>query len=110
MKPQTHRVQRGESLYSIAKQYNMTVNELKQLNDLNSNNLQAGQKLKVSTDDVNALQKTQENKPIIHKVKRGETLSSIAQKYGCKISDIKKWNNRTSDRLNVGDKLTIRKN
>ncbi|MBN2767460.1 MAG: LysM peptidoglycan-binding domain-containing protein [Paludibacteraceae bacterium] len=113
IKPETHRVQRGESLYSIAKTYNMTINELKELNNMTNNALQAGQKLKVNagTNRNVASSKTLAKKEttITHKVKSGENFSTIAKRYGCKVSDIKKWNNRTSDRLDVGDKLVIRK-
>ncbi|MBQ3679994.1 MAG: C40 family peptidase, partial [Paludibacteraceae bacterium] len=42
-----------------------------------------------------------------HTVKNGETLSSIAKKYGCTISQLKKWNNLRSTRINRGQRLTV---
>lgn len=114
VKAETHKVQRGESLYSIAKMYNMTVDELKELNGMNDNGLQAGQKLKVNAGEGGnvASKKTAAKKEttITHKVKSGENYSTIAKRYGCKVSDIKKWNDRTTDRLDVGDKLVIKRN
>lgn len=113
VKAETHKVQRGESLYSIAKMYNMTVDELKELNDMTGSSLQAGQKLKVNADEGGnvAAKKPAAKKEttITHKVKSGENYTTIAKRYGCKVSDVKKWNNRTSDKLDVGDKLVIRK-
>ena len=113
VKAETHKVQRGESLYSIAKMYNMTVDDLKELNELSGSNLQAGQKLKVNAGEGgNVASKkpaAKKETTITHKVKSGENYSTIAKRYGCKVSDIKKWNNRTTDRLDVGDKLVIRK-
>jgi membrane-bound lytic murein transglycosylase D len=113
VKAETHKVQRGESLYSIAKMYNMTVDELKELNDMTGSSLQAGQKLKVNAGEGGnvAAKKPAAKKEttITHKVKSGENYTTIAKRYGCKVSDVKKWNNRTSDKLDVGDKLVIRK-
>lgn len=113
VKAETHKVQRGESLYSIAKMYNMTVDELKELNELSGSSLQAGQKLKVNAGEGgNVASKkpaAKKETTITHKVKSGENYSTIAKRYGCKVSDIKKWNDRTTDRLDVGDKLVIRK-
>ena len=113
VKAETHKVQRGESLYSIAKMYNMTVDELKELNEISGSSLQAGQKLKVNVGEGgNVASKkpaAKKETTITHKVKSGENYSTIAKRYGCKVSDIKKWNDRTTDRLDVGDKLVIRK-
>jgi membrane-bound lytic murein transglycosylase D len=44
-----------------------------------------------------------------HTVKKGETLSSIARKYGCTVNDIKKWNGLKSNTVKVGQKLKIKK-
>lgn len=113
VKTETHKVQRGESLYSIAKMYNMTVDELKELNSMNDNGLQAGQNVKVNAGEggnvASKKPSAKKETTITHKVKSGENYSTIAKRYGCKVSDIKKWNNRTTDRLNVGDKLVIKK-
>lgn len=46
-------------------------------------------------------------KPFTHVVRSGETLGGIARKYGVTVSQIKKWNNLRSDRINVKQRLTI---
>ena len=44
---------------------------------------------------------------IIHRVRSGEMLGSIALKYRCSVSQIKRWNNLRSDRINIGQRLVI---
>ena len=46
---------------------------------------------------------------IVHRVKRGDTLSSIARLYNTTVAALKSWNARTirGSRINVGDRLTI---
>lgn len=48
-----------------------------------------------------------EPKYTVYKVKSGDTLGHIAQKYNVGVADIKRWNKLTSDRLKIGQKLTI---
>ena len=92
-------VQKGDSLYTIAKKYNTSVNELVKLNNLGSNSLSIGHKLKVHrAESVN-------NNTYI--VKNGDNLFSIAKKYNTSVDSIKKKNKLTSNLLNVGQKLII---
>lgn len=95
-------VQSGDSLWSIAKKFNTTVDELKYLNNLTSNLLSIGQKLKIS-DSNDA---TSNN---YYTVKKGDTLYSIANMYGLTVNELKKLNNLTSDNLSIGQSLIIEK-
>lgn len=112
----THKVVAGESLYVIARKYNMSVDELKSLNGLTSNTIMAGQKLKVAkaeTQQEVSQEKTATtslNQPVVHTVKSGETLYAIARTYQCTVKEIKEWNPGLSDRIKVGDKIKIAKN
>jgi membrane-bound lytic murein transglycosylase D len=45
--------------------------------------------------------------PTHHKVKKGETLASIADKFGCEISDLKVWNHLKTNRAPVGAMLKV---
>jgi membrane-bound lytic murein transglycosylase D len=61
------------------------------------------QKLDTLSMDILAAQEMTK----VHLVRKGESLGSISQKYGCSVSDLKSWNNLTSNTLHSGKKLTI---
>lgn len=112
--PVSHKVAAGESLYSISKLYKISIDELKTQNNLSTNKLQPGQTLQipgsVSATTISAIKAKSTPAYAYHKVRSGETLSSIALKYNCSINDIKKWNKKSSDKLSLGDKLKIQSN
>ena len=92
-------VKSGDTLYSIANKYGMTVNELKDLNGLTSNTLSIGQQLVVSEGNAATLD--------TYTVKAGDTLYSIANKYGLTVNELKQLNNLTSDILSIGQVLNV---
>ena len=98
----TYVVKSGDSLWSIAQKYNMTVNELKALNGLTSNNLQVGQVLNVGTTSNNT-----PNTGNTYTVKSGDSLWSIAQKYNTTVNELKSLNNLTSNDLTIGQVLKV---
>ncbi len=95
-----HAIVKGDTLYSIAKKYNTTVEKIKEFNNLESNNLQIGEVLKIPTI-INL------NNYIIYKVKKGDTLYSIARTYNTTVLEIKNLNNLTSDNLSIDMNLKI---
>ena len=94
-------VKSGDSLYSIAKKYNTTINELKQLNNLKSNNLSINQVLKIPTNSEEF------NKYITYTVQKGDSLYSISKKYNTTVDKIKNINNLTNNALSIGQVLKI---
>jgi len=96
----TYTVKSGDTLYSIARNYNTTVNELMSLNNLTTSVLSLGQVLKLPTT-------TEENGYIEYAVKSGDNLYAIAQKFNTTVDEIKKINNLTSNLLNIGQILQI---
>ena len=92
-------VKSGDTLWSIARLNNITVDELKKINNLNSNMLTIGQKLKINTKISN----DQTN----YTVKSGDTLYSIANKYGISVDELKSSNGLTSNILSIGETLVI---
>ena len=96
----TYTVKSGDSLYSIAKAYNTTVSELKQLNNLTSNLLSIGQVLRLPTTATTPTNKT-------YTVKSGDSLYSIAKAYNTTVSELKQLNNLTSNLLSIGQVLKI---
>lgn len=97
----TYTVQKGDSLYSIARKLGTTVNELKSLNNLTSNNLSIGQILKIPTEFVT----DDENE--IYVVEKGDSLYSISNKFNTTVDELKTLNNLSSNTLNVGQLLKI---
>ena len=87
----------GDTLYSIAREYDTTAEVLKDLNTLTTNILSVGQKLVVPSDNSN-----------IYVVKRGDTLYSIAKKYNITVDRLRQLNNLSSNNLSIGEKLIIR--
>lgn len=134
-----HKVKRGDTLGNIASRYGVSVNQLKQWNGLRSTNINVGRSLRVSNPYLVAKKTETEieNKPIIakeqtttlspdgtmqiiksqraetkntyHKIKRGETLASIAKKYNVSTTDLKTWNKLSSNNLIAGKNLVIKK-
>ncbi|SMO41403.1 ABC-type branched-chain amino acid transport system, substrate-binding protein [Saccharicrinis carchari] len=91
-----HRIQRGETIYSVSKKYRVSQNNLENANpDLDPAHLPLGFVVKIPKDVVKSKQLAQipsSNDIIIHTVKRKETIYSIAKKYGVEIADIQEAN------------------
>lgn len=131
-----HIVKSGETIASIAKRYHMSVAELKSLNNLKKNYVKPKQRILVYTKTSTtktihpvsiasiaqeAIKKdstpekklsvsqpvSKESSPVIHVVKSGESLGSIAQKYRCSIDQLMKWNNLNNNKIIIGQKLKI---
>ena len=93
-------VKSGDSLWGIAKKYNTTVQEIKNLNNLSSNLLSIGQQLKVPQEEIS-------QDYIVYTVKSGDTLYSVARQYDTTISNLVDYNNLNSTSLSVGQTLLI---
>jgi len=92
-------VKKGDSLWSIANEYNVTVNELKQANNLTNNLLSTGQVLTIP--------KQTSSNNVTYIVQSGDSLWSIAKKYGITVDELKNYNNLSSNTLTIGQKLQI---
>ena len=118
----THKVGSGETLYSIAKRYNMSVADLTAANHIKGEHIQAGQTLKVSLaaakNAAPAAQavktvakggKAAEAKPSVpasYTVRKGDTLHAIAARYNLKLSEIKKLNHG-NDNIKAGQTIRL---
>lgn len=97
-------VKPGDSLYSIAKNYNLSVDDLRKYNKLDNDLLSIGQKLKIPNSDINV---EDENDYLIYVVRPGDSLYSIAKKYNMSVEDLIKLNNLKSNNLSIGQHLKI---
>ena len=97
-------VKSGDSLWSIAKKYGISVDELKAANNLTSNVLQIGQRLNIPS--MSGITTKPENY-INYTVKSGDSLYSIASKNDLTVQELKNYNNLTSNVLQIGQILKI---
>lgn len=104
-------VERGDNLFSIAKKFNVSLEDLKRWNNLEDLNVDQGYKLSLAGNDEPEAQATNnaEVKVTEHVVEKGENLGSIARKYDVAISDIKDWNNLEDNNIQLGAKLIVGK-
>ncbi len=94
-----HVVQQGETLFSISRQYDVTVSELRLWNNLDSDDLQTGQVLRLTPP-------TGEDR-IVHTVQPGESLFGISRQYNVTIAEIQQWNSIDGTALDAGTELII---
>ena len=100
----THTVKTGETLFSIARQYEVSVTQLRDWNNLEDNELSVGQQLIVGQE-----QGATPNQPqaVTHTVQPQETLFSLSKQYKVSISAIKQWNDLSGNNLSIGQELTL---
>jgi LysM repeat protein len=111
----THTVEKGDSLWKIAKKYQTTVSELKSLNNLESDFLQVNQKLKISAVAAAETAEKTASKPAsttvsatsVYVVKKGDYLGKIANQFSTSVAALKSINRLTSDMIFVGQKVKI---
>ena len=99
---QEYVVKAGDTLYGISNQFGVSVTELAELNGIKGDNLQIGQILKIPSKSG-----SNPNNMFMYTVKVGDTLYSIAQKYGTTVSEIKNLNYFKNDNLQVGQVIRI---
>ncbi|MBQ2408456.1 MAG: LysM peptidoglycan-binding domain-containing protein [Bacilli bacterium] len=92
-------VKKGDSLWSISKMFNTTIDAIKQANNLTSNMINANQRLIIPKGNQ-----------IVHTVVHGDSLWSISVKYNVSINELKSYNNLTSNVLYSGQKIKIPNN
>ncbi|EUJ28718.1 LysM peptidoglycan-binding domain-containing protein [Listeria grayi] len=113
----TYTVVSGDNLSKIAAKYKVTVANLKSWNNLKSDTIYVGQKLKVSKATSTPAPKPSAPKPTApststaktYTVVSGDNLSKIAKKYKVTVANLKSWNSLKSDTIYVGQKLKVSK-
>lgn len=123
-----HVVRRGETLSRIAQKYGLSVSELMQANQMRSTRLSVNQTLvlpiragapgsrtagastsRSTAKPAVARSPVSGRAPVVHRVRSGDTLGSIARRYATTVAEIKRLNRLTSDRLSIGQRLTVKR-
>ena len=114
----THTVKGGESLYAIGKKYRVAAEEILKANQLNGAKIRPGQHLVIpgiqegettkSASPAEGQQPEEIKIPETHKVKKGETLASLAKKYGLEVEHLKRINELKSSKLKAGQTIRLR--
>ena len=112
-----HRIRRGENLGLIAAKYGVSVNQLRDWNNISGNKIMSGKNLRIYPDGNQNYASVNETKTNVtknnlykYKVKRGDNLSEIAEKFGVSIQQVKKWNNISGNNIMAGKTLKIYNN
>lgn len=109
-----HKIRRGETLGLIAAKYGVSVNQLRDWNNISGNKIMSGRNLRIYPDggqnyvSVNEPKNTvTKNNVFKYKVKRGDSIGEIADKFGVSSNQIKKWNNLSSNKILAGKTIKI---
>lgn len=124
-----YKVKSGDYLGKIAGKYRCSVAQIKKWNNLKSNDIRVGQSLRIyrggvvssqsssssssstssssSSSSTSSSSSSQSGNKITYTVKSGDYLGKIAEKHGVGLSELKKWNNLTTNNIKVGQKLVI---
>ncbi|HEY6906111.1 MAG TPA: LysM peptidoglycan-binding domain-containing protein, partial [Ignavibacteriaceae bacterium] len=105
-----HRIRRGENLFAIAKRYGVYVSDLRDWNNISGNKIYSGQKLKIYTNrnfaSDNSTTSSRSNL-YRYKVRRGDTVSELAERFNVSSSQIMAWNSLNTNKIYYGQTLKI---
>jgi len=117
----TYKVRKGDNLGSIAKENNITLEELKRINNLSDSKIHQGQELKINEDrdDINRNAVAQRitkkkdvkiesnEKMVSYKVRKGDNLGSIAKENNTTVEELKRINNLSDSKIHQGQELKV---
>lgn len=109
-----HRIQTGDTLSGIARTYGVSVSSLRKANKLRNSRIRAGKNLLIPVSGSAAriahqsAGSSDKNSKVTHRVKKGDTLWSIARRYQVKLGELMAWNNlKAEDVLSLNQTLTL---
>ena len=118
-----HTIQAGETIYRVSKIYNVTVDNIKQWNNLTQNTVEIGQDLVImegntkpavyaeptSTKTYSNPSVSSNNNTKYHTLQSGETVFRLSKIYGVSVDEIVRWNNIKNFSVSVGQRLVVKK-
>jgi membrane-bound lytic murein transglycosylase D len=109
-----YKVKRGDSLGEISKKFDVTIAQIKKWNKLKSNKVLIGDNLVIhGTEQVSSLgdnNKKVTNDVVKYRIKSGDSIGEIAEQFKVSVSDLKDWNNLSSNKIITGKTLNIYSN
>ncbi|MGA0559871.1 LysM peptidoglycan-binding domain-containing protein [Larkinella sp. VNQ87] len=127
-----HRIEQGQTLYSLVRKYNTTIQAIKEANPGLPDNVRYDQVVRIPASNLSRKEEKAVSKALkkeeqaekrverevrqetakeansgIHQVEPGQTLYSLASRYGVSMGDVRKWNNLTSDNIVSGQPLIV---
>ncbi len=111
---QTYTVKNGDNLWEISKKFNVSIDDIKKVNNLKNKKIKVGMKLEIPDSPSKKLNnknqaKNQAMTTKYHTVKKGENLFRIANKYKISVDELKRLNNMNNNTLTIGQKLIVKK-
>jgi LysM repeat protein len=105
----THTVAAKETMFSISKTYGVSIEEIKQWNNLTDNALSIGQQLIIKKPTSTGVQPppTVSSKKGVHIVAAKETMFSISKQYGITLQQLKDWNRLEGNDISIGQELVV---
>jgi membrane-bound lytic murein transglycosylase D len=98
-KQQRYRIRRGDNLIEIARRFDVSIDDLKAWNGLRSSEITAGEYLTIRANSSSPAGQ--------YRIRRGDTLDSIARRFGISVDDLKAWNGLSNSRIHEGNYLTV---
>ncbi|WP_416188838.1 LysM peptidoglycan-binding domain-containing protein [Neisseria sp. CCUG17229] len=99
-----HRVMEGDTLYNISQRYNLSVADLITANNIKGNNIRTGQLLNVAS--IKPATRSAAVHNVAYTVRKGDTLNTIANRFGVDVNDIRRWNKNTRT-ITPGQRLKL---
>ncbi|BEQ13492.1 lytic transglycosylase domain-containing protein [Desulfoferula mesophila] len=104
-----HTVKSGDTLWHIARTYNIEWRDIPRWNGHNTSRLKVGQHLVLYVPSAKAEGKVDTKVEQVYVVRRGDNLWTIGRRYGVTPNQLKRWNNLSSSAISPGDKLTVKR-
>lgn len=107
-----YRVRRGDTLAEIAAKYHVSMADIRTWNRMRSSQVNIGQRLTIYTSGqgrtvAQASERRAPERPTTHKVRSGDNLTEIAQRYGVTVANLRAWNNLRSNTIHTGQTLKV---